>query len=97
MVLRVLAHALASAHEFRARLPKFLPQPLDNIKPTNHQQNGPLIVSIPQSTIELINTDPFSVPTHNDIAVPESALKKQKAHQKTTDSQAADLKKKREV
>jgi large subunit ribosomal protein L7e len=29
--------------------------------------------------------------------VPESVLKKQKAHQKTTDSQAADLKKKREV
>ena len=38
-----------------------------------------------------------SVPTQNDIAVPESVLKKQKAHQKTTDSQAADLKKKREV
>ncbi|KAF1845175.1 60s ribosomal protein-like protein l7 [Cucurbitaria berberidis CBS 394.84] len=38
-----------------------------------------------------------SVPTHNDIAVPESVLKKQKAHQKTTDSQAADLKKKREA
>jgi len=38
-----------------------------------------------------------SVPTHNDIAIPESALKKQKAHQKTTDSQAADLKKKREA
>ncbi|KAH7384473.1 60s ribosomal protein-like protein l7 [Pyrenochaeta sp. MPI-SDFR-AT-0127] len=38
-----------------------------------------------------------SVPTQNDIAVPESVLKKQKAHQKTTDSQAADLKKKREA
>ncbi|KAL6712176.1 60S ribosomal protein L7 [Coniothyrium glycines] len=38
-----------------------------------------------------------SVPSRNDIAVPESALKKQKAHQKTTDSQAADLKKKREA
>jgi hypothetical protein len=38
-----------------------------------------------------------SVPTKNDIAVPESVLKKQKAHQKTTDSQAAELKKKREV
>ncbi|KAF1940295.1 60s ribosomal protein-like protein l7 [Clathrospora elynae] len=37
-----------------------------------------------------------SVPTHNDIVVPESVLKKQKAHQKTTDSQAAELKKKRE-
>ena len=29
--------------------------------------------------------------------MPESALKKQKAHQKATESQAADLKKKREV
>ena len=38
-----------------------------------------------------------SVPTQNDIAVPESVLKKQKAHQKTSDSQAAELKKKREV
>ncbi|CAO2655654.1 Nn.00g044570.m01.CDS01 [Neocucurbitaria sp. VM-36] len=38
-----------------------------------------------------------SVPTQNDIAVPESVLKKQKAHQKTTDSQAAELKKKREA
>ncbi|KAF1833669.1 60s ribosomal protein-like protein l7 [Decorospora gaudefroyi] len=38
-----------------------------------------------------------SVPTQNDIAVPESVLKKQKAHQKTTDSQAADLKKKRQA
>jgi len=38
-----------------------------------------------------------SVPTHNDIAVPESVLKKQKAHQKTADSQAAELKKKREA
>ncbi|EUC35170.1 hypothetical protein COCVIDRAFT_36966 [Bipolaris victoriae FI3] len=38
-----------------------------------------------------------SIPTHNDIAVPESVLKKQKAHQKTTDSQAAELKKKREA
>jgi len=48
-------------------------------------------------TIGLLNSNLFSVPTHNDIAIPESALKKQKAHQKTTDSQAADLKKKREV
>lgn len=38
-----------------------------------------------------------SIPTHNDIAVPESVLKKQKAHQKATDSQAAELKKKREA
>ncbi|EOA91733.1 60S ribosomal protein L7 [Exserohilum turcicum] len=38
-----------------------------------------------------------SVPSHNDIAMPESALKKQKAHQKATESQAADLKKKREA
>jgi hypothetical protein len=68
----------------------------DNNKPTNHQQNGPLIVSIPLS-IHRNSANLSSVPTQNDIAVPESVLKKQKAHQKTTDSQAADLKKKREV
>ncbi|KAJ8105714.1 hypothetical protein OPT61_g10013 [Boeremia exigua] len=38
-----------------------------------------------------------SVPTQNDIAVPESVLKKQKANQKATDSKAADLQKKREA
>ncbi|KAJ4330843.1 60S ribosomal protein L7 [Didymella glomerata] len=38
-----------------------------------------------------------SVPTHNDIAVPETILKKQKASQKATDSKAADLQKKREA
>ncbi|KAF9700745.1 hypothetical protein EKO04_001606 [Ascochyta lentis] len=38
-----------------------------------------------------------SVPTQNDIAVPESVLKKQKASQKATDSKAADLQKKREA
>ncbi|KAG9204963.1 hypothetical protein B5807_04595 [Epicoccum nigrum] len=38
-----------------------------------------------------------SVPTHNDIAVPETILKKQKASQKATESKAADLQKKREA
>ena len=38
-----------------------------------------------------------SVPTQNDIAVPETVLKKQKASQKANDSKAADLQKKREV
>jgi len=38
-----------------------------------------------------------SVPTHNDIAVPETLLKKQKASQKATESKAADLQKKREA
>ncbi|KAF1347445.1 60s ribosomal protein-like protein l7 [Lizonia empirigonia] len=38
-----------------------------------------------------------SVPTQNDIAVPESVLKKQKASQKATESKAADLQKKREA
>ncbi|KAF3050352.1 60S ribosomal protein L7 [Didymella keratinophila] len=38
-----------------------------------------------------------SVPTQNDIAVPETILKKQKASQKATDSKAADLQKKREA
>jgi len=38
-----------------------------------------------------------SVPTHNDIAVPETILKKQKAAQKATESKAADLQKKREA
>ncbi|KAJ4381606.1 60S ribosomal protein L7 [Didymella sp. IMI 355093] len=38
-----------------------------------------------------------SVPTQNDIAVPETVLKKQKATQKATDSKAADLQKKREA
>jgi large subunit ribosomal protein L7e len=38
-----------------------------------------------------------SVPTKNDIAVPETLQKKQKAQQKQTDARAADLKKKREV
>jgi hypothetical protein len=38
-----------------------------------------------------------SVPTQNDIAVPETILKKQKASQKANDSKAADLQKKREV
>jgi len=38
-----------------------------------------------------------SVPTHKDIAVPESHLKKEKAHKKTKDTQAAELKKKREA
>jgi len=45
--------------------------------------------------IETANT--HSVPTHNDIAVPETILKKQKASQKATESKAADLQKKREV
>jgi large subunit ribosomal protein L7e len=38
-----------------------------------------------------------SVPTKNDIAVPETLQKKQKAQQKQTDARAADLKKKREA
>ncbi|KZM28510.1 60S ribosomal protein L7 [Ascochyta rabiei] len=38
-----------------------------------------------------------SVPTQNDIAVPESVLKKQKAGQKVADSKAADIQKKREA
>ncbi|KAF2626231.1 60s ribosomal protein-like protein l7 [Macroventuria anomochaeta] len=38
-----------------------------------------------------------SVPTQNDIAVPETILKKQKASQKANDSKAADLQKKREA
>ncbi|KAJ4354753.1 60S ribosomal protein L7 [Ascochyta clinopodiicola] len=38
-----------------------------------------------------------SVPTQNDIAVPESVLKKQKAGQKVADTKAADLQKKREA
>jgi large subunit ribosomal protein L7e len=38
-----------------------------------------------------------SVPTQNDIAVPETILKKQKANQKVNDQRAADLQKKREV
>ncbi|KAJ4992015.1 putative 60S ribosomal protein L7 [Stagonosporopsis vannaccii] len=38
-----------------------------------------------------------SVPTQNDIAVPETILKKQKASQKASDSKAADLQKKREA
>jgi large subunit ribosomal protein L7e len=45
----------------------------------------------------LENANECSVPTHNDIAVPETILKKQKASQKATDSKAADLQKKREV
>lgn len=43
------------------------------------------------------NANCDSVPTQNDIAVPETILKKQKASQKATDSKAADLQKKREV
>ena len=38
-----------------------------------------------------------SVPTHDDIAVPETLLKKQKQQAKVTETRAADLKKKREV
>ncbi|KAF2704621.1 60s ribosomal protein-like protein l7 [Pleomassaria siparia CBS 279.74] len=38
-----------------------------------------------------------SVPTHDDIAVPETLLKKQKQQAKVTDARAADLKKKREA
>jgi hypothetical protein len=38
-----------------------------------------------------------SVPTQNDIAVPETLLKKQKSQQKATEQRAADLKAKREV
>ena len=38
-----------------------------------------------------------SVPTHNDIAVPETLLKKQKAQAKATEARAAELKSKREV
>ena len=91
-----MAATLAPAHEFRTGLPNFLPPASDNNKDTNHQQNGPLIVSIPRS-IHRNSANKPSVPTQNDIAVPESVLKKQKAHQKTSDSQAAELKKKREV
>lgn len=71
---------------------------LDNDKPTNHQHNGPLIVSAPHTCIaKSLLTTCRSVPTQNDIAVPESVLKKQKAGQKVTDNKAADLQKKREV
>lgn len=42
-----LGGALAPAHEFRAGQPNFVPPASDNNKDTNHQQNGPLIVSIP--------------------------------------------------
>ncbi|KAF2659936.1 60s ribosomal protein-like protein l7 [Lophiostoma macrostomum CBS 122681] len=38
-----------------------------------------------------------SVPTKNDIAVPETLQKKQKAQQKQTDARAAETKKKREA
>ena len=54
-------------------------------------------MSSPSSKKEYMLTRPCSVPTQNDIAVPESVLKKQKAGQKATDSKAADLQKKREV
>ena len=38
-----------------------------------------------------------TVPTQNDIAVPETLLKKQKQNQKVADQRAAALKEKREV
>jgi len=44
-----------------------------------------------------VDADCPSVPTLNDIAVPESVLKKQKAASKANEQRAADLKKKREV
>jgi hypothetical protein len=52
-----LGAALAPAHEFRVRQPNFLHRP--SPKSTNHQHNGPLIVSIPDTYEEALSvSDP---------------------------------------
>lgn len=78
----------------------FLLQPqLDNLKVQLTIRSNGQIVRLhslsPQYNTNLLSVR--SVPTHDDIAVPETLLKKQKQQEKVTQGRAADLKQKREV